>query len=114
LLDLLPANWTFHNAGLVAATGTTGVGIAATAGGSLTNAVGGSISGYSFGVSIAGHQSVGQAVSYNASAHKPIALSAGVAIGGGIVTNEASGTITSPLVGVAIAGGGSLVNAARS
>ena len=123
LLDLLSAGGTIRNAGFISATGTTGVGVAASGDASLTNAAGGFIGGYGFAVSIAGtglvenqgsiatRQTAGSAASFSTLAQQPIPLSAGVAIGGGAVVNDANATIASPLIGVAIGGAGSLVNA---
>ncbi len=120
LLDIL-ADSTIKNAGFVAATGTTGIGLAAAGDVDLTNASSGFVGGYTFGVSIGGtgtvlnqgsiaaSQSVGPGISY--AAHQLTALTAGVALGGGVLTNATNGTITSPLVGVSIGGGGSVVNA---
>jgi hypothetical protein len=122
LLDIL-SDSTVNNAGYVAATGTTGVGIASSGTGSVTNAASGFIGGYTFGISFAGvgavenHGSIsasqanGAGVTYSTVTHQPIPLSAGVALGGGILTNETNSNITARLIGVAVGGGGSVVNA---
>jgi hypothetical protein len=122
LLDILPDS-TVHNAGSIAATGTAGMGFAASGNASVTNAASALIGGYTFGISIGGvgsvenhgsisaRQAAGQAVSYSAAAHEPIPLTAGVALGGGVLTNDANAVITAPFIGAAVGGGGSVVNA---
>jgi hypothetical protein len=120
LLDILSAS-TIHNAGFVAAAA--GVGLLASGNATLTNAAGGTIAGYTFGVSISGigtvlnqgsisaGQTLGPAIAYNRTIHQLTGYSAGVALGGGVLTNAADSTISSPLVGVSISGGGSVDNA---
>jgi Hint domain len=114
LLDILSAS-TIHNAGFVAAAA--GVGLLASGNATLTNAAGGTIAGYTFGVSISGAGSVlnqgsiyagktlGPAIGYNSTIHQLTAYSAGIELGGGALTNAADSTISSPLVGVSINGG---------
>ncbi len=122
LLNALGAGWSIGNAGLVAATGTTGSGVVAVNGGTLSNTVTGAISGYGFGVSIGGtgvvfnrggisaSQSTGASATYVSGSHQLTAKSAGVAMGGGTVVNYANASIASPLIGVALNGAGTLVN----
>jgi hypothetical protein len=122
LLDILSES-TIDNAGFVAATGTTGVGVAVGGDASVANAAPGYIGGYTFGISIGGvgtvlnqgsiaaRQSAGSGYHYDSTSHSLTALTAGVALGGGALTNAAHGSITSPLVGVTISGGGTVINA---
>ena len=118
--------WTIANASTIQATGTTagsGSGIALASGAALANQTGARISGYGFGVSIAGSgtvvnqgsigatQTATPGFSYNAATHVFTALSAGVFLNGGGVSNAAGGVISSPLEGIVAGAGGSVANA---
>jgi hypothetical protein len=117
----LAFDWTIGNFGLIQSTGTA-AGIALSAGGVVSNAVAGRITGYDVGVSIAGTgtvinqgaidatQAYGLGYSYN-TATGITPLSGGVIIGGGDITNAASATIINYFEGVAIGSSGTVVNA---
>ena len=91
-------------------------GVMLSGGGAVSNAAGGTVSGYNAGVSIAGSGSVvndGAIASTNQAGSGYVygngvfvATTAGVILGGGGVSNAASGVITGYLEGVAVGGGG--------
>ncbi len=116
--------WTIANAGHVLAAGTgtnAGAGLALAAGAALANGVAGVISGYGFGVTIAGAGTVGNlglitaartaGTGFSYTAPNFTATSTGLFLGGGTVGNAASGTISGGFAGVVLGGGGSVNNA---
>jgi hypothetical protein len=90
-------------------------------GGAVTNTAGGSITGYSVGISVAASGTVvnqgtitttgTSGTGYNYVAGTFTATSAGVVLGGGGVSNAGTGLISGYFEGVAVGGGGSVVNA---
>ena len=121
----LAFDWTIGNFGLIQSTGTAAgaTGIALSAGGVVSNAGAGRITGYDVGVSIAGTGTVfnqgaidatqanGRGYSYNTATGIITPLIGGVIMGGGAVTNATSATIINYFEGVAIGSSGTVVNA---
>ena len=118
-------NWTITNAGKISATGTVAgnTGVQLNGIGTVSNELGGSITGFDVGVSIAGTGSVvndgtiiatqatGSGYAYNTTTKAFSPLSGAVVVGSGAVSNAASGLISGYFEGVAIGGAGGLTNA---
>jgi hypothetical protein len=124
LLSTLSFYWTITNSGVVQATGTSaGSGIALATGAAVTNTSGANISGYAFGVSIAGsglvankgrissQKATGTGFSYNSTYHSFTAYSAGLFLAGGGVSNGSGAAIYGYFEGAVMGGGGTVLNA---
>ena len=102
----LNAPGTVENAGSIAGTGTSGIGVLLNGAGSVTNAIGGSIYGGQWGI-----LSVGAAATLlNNGTVTGHANYGAFLFSGGSVTN--GGSITGAQIGVAVGNGGSILNAA--
>jgi len=111
--------WSIDNLGSLLATASASSGVGLSALDTLTNATGGTISGYSFGVSagsagtVINQGAISQTGTttpgYQFTGAGPSISEAGVYLAGGLVTNL-GGMITATAIGVAIAGGGSVTN----
>lgn len=116
--------WTITNSGVVQATGTAaGSGIALATGASVTNTTGANVSGYAFGISIAGsglvankgrissQKATGSGFTYNNTLHSFTALSAGLFLAGGGITNSSGAAIYGYFEGAVVGAAGTVLNA---